>query len=154
MASKREGMLQAFVAALGVAGPITGTARPTGLVVHRMRTRPISDEDLESGPVMVVWWAGDDTPRPDATVKEDRTARIWVEIRAQQSGNSPDAALDPLYVWAVKALMADITLGGATIELEEGPSVPDLEEQQVGLCAMGVQFLAKYQSSYKDPEAI
>lgn len=151
MASKRELALAAFVAALSVAGPVGGTAKPAGLTVHRMRTRPIGQEQL---PAIVVWWAGDETPTPDATVKVSRTSRIWVECRAKQSGDSPDAALDPLLVWAVKAIMADITLAGQSIEIEEGRSVPDLEEQEEGLCSAGVEFLIRYQSSYNDAEVV
>lgn len=150
MASKREAVLAAVVTALGVVS-VTGTTKPSGLSIHRMRTRKLNQDEL---PAMVVWWGGDDRPDNDATSKADRTMNVWVECRAKQSGSSPDAALDPFYVWAVKALMLDHTLGAKCMDIVEAESVPDLEEKEEGLCAMAVKFAIRYQSKIIDPEGI
>lgn len=149
MASKRDSIIAAVVTALGVAS-VGGTTKPTGLDVHRMRTRPIQADAL---PAMVVFWLGDEAPSPDATSRTMRSTRIAVECRVAHPGTNPDAALDPLLVWATKAVLADHTLGGLASEVEEGRSYPDLGDQGEAVAAAAIEFVVKYQTTWNDPES-
>lgn len=151
MAHRLDGVLAGIVTAATVSS-VGATSKPAGLTAHRMRTRPIESEELDSGPVLVVWWGGDDPVIYDAARRAQRTAHVWVEIRTKQSGSTPDAAVMPLLAWVVKAVLADITLGGASLDIDEGRSVPDLQERDDGLCSAGVEFIVKYLTAFNDPE--
>lgn len=153
MAHRLDGVLTAVVAAVQVAA-VGATPKPSGLTAHRMRTRPIESEALDAGAVFVVWWAGDDPVEYDASRRAKRKAHIWVEARTKQSGSSPDAALLPLLAWAVKSVLADITLAGASVDIDEGRSIPDLEERKDSLAAAAVEFIVSYMTEFNDPETV
>ena len=141
-------MLAAVATAMEVAA-VSGTTKPAGLTVHRMRDRPLNVESL---PAIVVYWGGDLDPTPDVTDLLTRTARVLLEVRVKQAGAPPDSVLDPLLVWAVKAMMADYTLSGASVDMEELRSDPNLTERIEGLAAAVVEFHVRYRTTYKDPE--
>lgn len=151
MASLREAeVAPAIVAALGVAS-VGGTPKPAGLTVHRRRNRPVEGGGL---PAMVVWFAAEGVTY-DATSKADRTLRFWVGCWVEVADQAvPDVALDALLVWAVKALQADITLGGATIDVREIRTVWDFDIEAEDLACANVEFEAVYQTSYSNPEAV
>jgi hypothetical protein len=158
MADRLDGVLAGIVAALTqpsvVVNNVTRTM-PERLTAYRMRMRPVeADEELDFGPVALVWWAGDDPVQYDLTLQATRTARVKVQGQVRQTGSSPDAALIPLRAWIVQAVMADVTLGEAAADINEGESAPQLEEREDGLCAVDVEFMVTYHTAYNDPEVV
>lgn len=151
MASKRDAIAAALVTALGVAS-VGSTNKPSGLTVARQKIRPT--EGAAGLPVQNVWWAGDLPPEQEASGQVVRTSRFMIETRAKQSGSSPDAALDPFYVWAVKAILVDYTLGGLVSDIAEGAIEADFEEMADGLCGSTHEFLVKHRTAYNDPEIV
>lgn len=147
MASRRELILQAVVAALGA------SSKPTGVAVHRYRTRPLERDAL---PALVVYPAvregavAETITRLDHDDALERALRVRVEIRAE--GEPPDEALDPLYVWVVKSLRADPTLGGLAQDLEEEAVSFDAAERDAVYAAAAVDFHVTYYTSEDDPE--
>src|ERR1700686_425359 len=103
--SIREQIMIALVAALSAGG----SGSPTGLTVHRERTRPI---EIDSLPAIMVY-ADDDVPKTlgqqtYAAPLTERQFSLALECRAQGSNSvSPDAALDPVLVWAAITVLAN-----------------------------------------------
>ncbi len=149
MASKRDAIVAAFVTALEVT-IVGATTKPVGLNVHRMRTRRIEVDKL---PAAVVY-LGEETVDRDATLKSDRTFRVWVESRVKHPGQSGDEALDPLLVWAVKAMLDDFTHGAKLNDLREVRTVWDLDERAESLAAAAIEFEGIYQTLTTDPESV
>jgi hypothetical protein len=157
MASIREQIIGAAVAALSVAS-ITKrdgsvVSKPTGLTIHRERTRPIEIDSLPA----IMMYNDDDPPKPLAqqTFRAPLTEHqllAALELRAQGSaGVSPDAALDPLYVWAILALGADETFGGLASGIEEGRTAWSSREGDVPVAAAKLSITVRYRTSRLDP---
>jgi hypothetical protein len=149
MASKREQIILAFIAALEVAS-VGATTKPTGLTVHRSPLKPVAEDAL---PAQAVFWADDPAEEGDLE-QMDHMLELVVESRAKAAaGQSPETALDPLYVWAVKAAMADPTLGGLALRVLERDSVPDLEQRSATFGALQTAFHIMYETLDADPES-
>lgn len=148
MSSIREQIIVAAVAALSAGG----IGSPPSLTVHRERTRPI---EIDSLPAIMVY-AEDDAPK---TLNQQSYAPLTekflvlqLELRAAGSpGVSPDAALDPLYVWAMKALGADERFGGLANGLEEGKTVWSSREGDTPIAAAKLSITVRYRTSRLDP---
>jgi hypothetical protein len=157
VSSIREQTILAAVAALSVT-TITKPDRtvvpmPSGLTVHRERTRPIEIDSLPA----IMLYSEDDPPQPlggqtyRAPLTEHQLA-VALELRAQGSPSvPPDAALDPLYVWAILALMADVTFGGLASEVVEGRTVWSSREGDVPVASAKLSVTIKYRTSRLDP---
>jgi hypothetical protein len=151
--SIRERIAAALVAALGAAQTPDGYAAPAGLTVHRERTRPI---EVDSLPAILVYFE-DDPPR--AFDKQqfrsplaERDVAVALECRAQGSASaSPDEALDPVLVWAVKAGFADETFGGLAMGAREGKANWRSRELDVPVAAATLRFSIRYRTSRLDP---
>lgn len=155
--SIREQIIIAMLAALNVATVTksdgTVVSKPAALTVHRERTRPI---EIDSLPAIMVY-DDDDPPKPlgqqqyRAPLTEHQlTASL--ELRAAGSaGVPPDAALDPLYVWAMLAICADVTFGGLASEVEEGKTAWSSKEGVTPLAAAKLSFTVRYRTSRLDP---
>lgn len=145
--SIREQIVVALVAALGGAGG------PAGLTVHRERTRPIETDSLPA----VMLYAEDDQPRPLAEQKyraplTERQMAIGLECRALGTASvSPDAALDPILVWAAKTTLANETFGGLANGVEEVRTVWMSREGDLPIAAATIHFSIKFRTSRLDP---
>lgn len=107
MASIGEQIIQAVKSTLEATDP----QKPVGLTVHRNDAIPIDKDQL---PALVVYPNTEDLIVSDHSSVE-RPMRFIVEARAKAAiaiGESPDEALDPLFVFTVQKLMADRSLGG------------------------------------------
>lgn len=145
MASKRETIIQATISAL------EATGKPAGLLVHRFPTRSLDSDDL---PAIAVFPLTDPAGEVTHDGHRDHALTLGLELRAQaSSGQSPDQALDPLYVWAVRALFADATLGGLTTALWEGSTEWSAEERSAVFGAALLTFEIEYETTEADPEA-
>ena len=147
MASIREQIIQAVVAALD------GSGKPAGLTVHRYRTRPLEKDDL---PAQVVYPAGTGGAVAE-TVRlyggtNDVLRELRVRIESRVMGAQPDQLLDPLYIWAVKAVMSDPTLGGLAHEIREEATSFDAVEFEQPVGASATDIIVEYVTSQDDPE--
>jgi len=152
-ASIREQILAAIVTNLAASGA------PAGLTVHRMRARPIEDDQL---PAILVY-SEDDEPKPlggqvfQAPLVE-RQLVIYLEYRAAGSLTvSPDAALDPLIVWGTQTMVANEKIVSTTYPDGLAMGVVELKtawmtkEGDKILAAASTQWLVKYRTSRSDP---
>lgn len=149
-ASIREQIAVAVVAALSAAG------RPTGLTVHRERTRPIETDAL---PAILVYFEDDAAPKPFDGQKYrsplvKRSVQISLQCRAAGSqGLPPDAALDPITVWATQRMFADETFGTLAIGVEEGRTEWKSREGDIPVAAATIRFSIDYRTARIDPTA-
>jgi hypothetical protein len=146
--SIREQIASAIVAALSAAGG------PTGLTVHRERTRPIETDSL---PAIMVYFEADDAPKPFDKQKYrspfvERTLVVALECRAQGSASTPpDQALDPITVWATQRMFADETFGTLAIGADEGATKWYSREGDLPVAAATIRFSVVYRTSRLDP---
>jgi hypothetical protein len=146
-ASIREQIMAALVAALAGAGG------PSGLTVHRERTKPIETDSLPA----ILAYADDDVPKPLAGQNykaplTERQLTVALECRAQGSAStSVDQALDPILVWAAQAIQKDETFGGLANGIEEGRTVWNSREGDVPIAAAKLSITIKYRTSRLDP---
>lgn len=154
-ASIREQVLIAVVAALGastarISNPVSP---PTGLTVHRERTRAI---EVDSLPAILVY-ADDGVPKPLAgqvygSPLTEHELTVALECRAQgSSAVSPDAALDPVLVWAALAIFADERFGGLASGVEEGRTVWNSHEGDVPIASAKYSITVRFRTSRLDP---
>lgn len=147
--SIREQIMVALIAALSAGG----AASPSGLTVHRERTRPI---EIDSLPAIMVY-ADDDVPKPlgnqvYAAPLTERQFSLALECRAQGTADvSPDAALDPVLVWAAKTTLANEKFGGLANGVEEGRTVWSSREGDVPVAAAKLNYTIRYRTSRLDP---
>ncbi len=158
-ASIREQVVLAVLAALEAStAPCPGlsgaaVSQPVGLTVHRERTRPI---EIDSLPAILVY-SDDDVPKPLGEEKyraplTERQLTVALECRAQGSASvPPDAALDPITVWAALAIFADETLGGLANGVEEGRTVWKSQEGDVPIASAKWSITVKFRTSRLDP---
>jgi hypothetical protein len=151
--SIRETILSAIVANL------VATGVPAGVTVHRMRTRPIEDDQL---PAILVY-SEDDEPIPlgGQTFKPPLVQRqlvIYLEYRAQGSTTvSPDEALDPLIVWGTQTMVSnekfvsDSFPDGLGMGVVEGKTAWMSKEGDAIVAAASTQWTVKYRTSRLDP---
>jgi hypothetical protein len=144
--SIREQIMTALIAALSSGGP-------SGLTVHRERTRPIETDSL---PAIMVY-ADDDVP---ATLAKqiykapltERQLSIALECRAAgSSGVSVDEALDPILVFATQTIFANEQFGDLASGVEEGRTVWSSKEGDAPVAAAKISFTIRYRTSRLDP---
>jgi hypothetical protein len=146
--SIREQVIVALIAALN-----TQASPPAGLTIHRERTRPIETDSLPA----IMIYADDDVPKPLAqqvyrAPLTERQLSLAIECRAQGSGSvSPDAALDPVLVFASLAVFADETFGGLASGVEDGRIAWVSREADVPIAAAKWYVTIKYRTSRLDP---
>lgn len=146
MASQRELILQAIVAALG------GVGKPTGLTVHRSRALPIEQDEL---PSVVVYALFEETSRIGDTEWlpiVDRRLKVRCEVRTK--GNPPDQVLDPYLSWVVQTLVSNQKLGGLSDSLHEIQSEWAAVSSNVILGACAQDFEVRYRTQGDDPEDV
>ncbi len=140
MASVREQITRAAVAALN------GPGKPAGLNVHRYRASDIAADQL---PAVVVYPIVDSASPEDLDGNVEHTLQLRCECRV--TGDEPDAALDPIYVWTVKAVTADPTLSGLAYSIDEQTTAWDAEQRDRTYGALAVDFEITYTTVRGDP---
>lgn len=150
MSSIREQIVIALMAALNAGVSGSGI---TGLTIHRERTRPI---EIDSLPAILVY-ADDDVPAPLASQVysaplTERKLSLAVECRAQGTSSvSPDAALDPVLIYAAKTVLANERFGGLASGVEEGKTMWASREGDVPVASARLSFTVRYRTSRLDP---
>lgn len=147
MASVREQILAAIVQRLE-----TGANKPAGLTIHRYRTRPIDQDKLPAAVVYVganPGGVGETVERMDHDDGVERTLIVRIELRI--AGEPPDQVLDPLYVWTVKTLRADQTLGGLARELLERSTSFDAHAADQVYAGAAVDVAVTFATREDDP---
>jgi hypothetical protein len=153
MISIREQVASAIVAAISGSGALGATGMPAGLNVHRERTRPIEKDDL---PAVLIYFE-DEEPEPLAKERfraplTERCLDVVAEIRCvPQSGQSPDEAIDAIYVWLMQSLGADETFGRLAMGIIEGPVKWFSKEVDVIYAGAAVHLSVHYRTSRLDP---
>jgi hypothetical protein len=82
----------------------------------------------------------------------ERQFSLTLECRAQGTSSvSPDAALDPVLVWAAQTVLANERFGGLASGVEEGRTVWASREGDVPVASAKLSFTIKYRTSRLDP---
>lgn len=157
MASHRERILQAVVAALSAPSvTIRGAvyAKPGGLRVDRNRRRPAHEDQLPATVVFTVREATDLETHAGSFSDDAELAshvlRVGLEHRA--IGEPDDQVLDPLVTWGTRALLADTTLGGLALGVEEVGIEWDGADQDHAYGSASQHFDIAYETPDDDPE--
>jgi hypothetical protein len=129
---------------------------PSGLTIFRERPRPIESNDL---PAIFVYFA-DDEPTPELKIKfqapiTEHHLGLMLELRAAASDDLPaDAAIDPLYIWAVKQLVGNERLGGLAMGITEGPMKWFSKEADITYAAAALHLIWHYRTNRLDPTSV
>jgi hypothetical protein len=149
MSSIREQIAQEVVDLLSAAGG------PTGLSVHRERTRPIEADKL---PAILVYFE-DDEPTPlmkqrfQAPLTE-RHLNLVLELRViPDAVTAPDQAIDPVYLWAIAQLMTNERLDGLAMGITEGPMKWTTKEADRVFAGAALHMIVHYRTSRLDPSS-
>lgn len=131
---------------------LAGVGGPPGLAVSRERLRPIEKETLPA----ILIYADDDAPKTLASQQykaplSERQLTLVVECRANAGTGPPDAALDPLLVWATKVIVANEQFGGLANGVEEQRTTWLSREGEIALAAAALHFTVKYRTARADP---
>jgi len=155
MESKRLQILKAFAAALD------GPGKPPGLHVHRHPERPLHLDQL---PAIVVYDApvqGGVADRAEIVRiggprAQRHTLNIVAELRVALDGETPpDDLLDPLYVWAVQAMVGAELLDGLLAQSAVETTSTGLQlldgGGEVTYAGVGINFEVVYERERGDP---
>lgn len=153
MPSIREQIIDQIVANLEAVG------KPTGLTVHRMRTRPIEEDVL---PAILVYTEDDEPKTLGAQVFKaplvERRLVVYIEYRAEGSlAVAPDQALDPLVIWGTKQMVTHEKFVSNAYPDGLGMGVVELKtawlskEGDKMFAAASTQWLVHYRTSRLDP---
>ncbi len=133
---------------------LDGAGKPTGLTVHRFKTRPIDKDDL---PAMAIYPTDEDpsleTHDGVGTTKRKLTVRVEHRVKTLVgSSDSPDTTLDPLINWGTKGLMADAPLDALIRSIEEVRIVWEAFEADQLYGAAAQDFEIEYATDWDDQE--
>lgn len=118
MASRRDQILAAITAALGVAS-VNGFTKPSGLVVSRFRVRPTDKTTTKSIAVYPMTESSQRVGQNRSPLTQHYLT-VRCECRAVCGVNeTADQALDPMLAWIVQSLFADESLGGLASGIAE-----------------------------------
>lgn len=151
MASVRDQIVAAAIVALN-----TGT--PVGVPqAERVRTAAIEPSEL---PSIIVYPSHDTNEAIGGDGGPLVRARFTMVVECRAAGTSsirPDQAVDPLYVWVVKALVNNRLPDGAggflNHFMNEGDTTFSYEEGDAPYCLAATEMIAVYQHLVGDPES-
>lgn len=154
MSTIREQIVAAAIAVLTTDPGDGGPTKPSGLNIHRERTRAIEVDTL---PAVLVYFE-DDEPKPIGSQREapltERSMVLAAESRAAGSPTvGPDEALDPVYLWTVYRLLKNERFGGLANGIEEGKTKWYSKEGNVALASATTYFRIRYRTSRTDPSS-
>ena len=115
---------------------------PSGLTVDRERRRAIDAAQL---PNISVYPTTEQATRPHGSRTSPAVQRVLgIDVRLRAAGDS--SATDPLRLWAVQQIMADPSLGGLALDVEEGSTEWETEEGTEGkieaaICTFQVTYV-------------
>jgi hypothetical protein len=139
-----------------VADLLSAPGGPTGVTVHRERTRPIEADKL---PAILVYFE-DDEPTPlmkqrfQAPLAE-RHLNLVTELRATPDAvSAPDQAIDPLYLWVIAQLITNERLGGLAMGITEGPMKWTSKEADRVFAGAALHMVIHYRTSRTDPSSV
>lgn len=126
----------------------TEYTKPTGLNVHRSRTRPVEKDEL---PASLIYALEEDPEDASHDLDTGRKLRVLVEHRAQSE--PVDTALDPLITWGNRVMMADHTLGGLAVAVRDRGIEWKAAELDKQYGVAGQLWEVEYFTAEDDPEA-
>jgi hypothetical protein len=133
---------------------LNATGKPSDVTIYFDRIRPIEKESL---PAIFIDLVRDTMPKPLAgqvygAPLSEFDMQVILECRAQGALDvGPETALDPLYVWCVKAMKADEKFGGLANGVQQQGTERFSREGEIPVAAMGVHFAVKYRTATGDP---
>ncbi len=130
MASKREEIMDAIVAALAGTTSIS--------TIYRSRTAPVQRDESR---VLIV------TPARDSAsqiVSDKLERRLHVVLSIINRGSVPDDSCDDSITSAYAKLMADVTLGGKCMDIEPDDIVFSLDDGDQSSLVVAMQFRVYY----------
>lgn len=132
--SLRETLLTAVMSTLaGASG--------AGIHVYRSRTVAVSTD----ADVAVLVRPASDTPEQIVIPYMDRTLEIEVQVRAR--GEIPDSAADATVADVHAKLMANRTLSGNALDIEEGPTDWAFDDADTPLTEVTMRYRVKYRTA-------
>ena len=139
MASKREDILDAIKTAL--AGTVGVSTR-----IYRSRTRPLGQRSQL--PALIIEWNNDAAEQNTSLPTLDWSLSVTGTVLS--SGDVPDEQADATVVSAHAKLMADLTLGGESIDIQ--PTNVTFEaidgDSPIGVTGMG--YTVRYRTEVDD----
>jgi len=134
---------------------------PDDLTVTRGRASKVTPADVKEGKVLIdVAYAGDPkAPKPVGGRQGPVLSRQgrWMLSCWAEAGDLPtEDAIDPVYTWAIRALMANRRLGGLSNDIWEGESeLGDIvyTDSATIIGALQVEVLVDYHTRRTDPAA-
>lgn len=133
-----------------VEAALDGVGKPTGLTVHRLRTRPIQKEKL---PAMQIRFGGEPSEPVTHDGHEQNVLKLLIETRVTvDAATPPDQGLDPYLNWIVQSLMADETLGGLANRVRKRRIDWDADEMDKIYGAALTEIDITYYTDASDPE--
>ena len=139
MASKREDILDAIKTALA---NTTGV----GTRIYRSRTLPLAQRSQL--PSLIIEWSNDAAEQNTSLPTLDWSLSVTVTVLS--SGDVPDEQADATVVSAHSKLMADLTLGGESIDIQ--PTNVTFEaidgDSPIGVTGMG--YTVRYRTEVDD----
>ena len=139
MASKREDILDAIKTALA---NTTGV----GTRIYRSRTLPLAQSSQL--PSLIIEWSNDAAEQNTSLPTLDWSLSVTVTVLS--SGDVPDEQADATVVSAHAKLMADLTLGGESIDIQ--PTNVTFEaidgDSPIGVTGMG--YTVRYRTEVDD----
>lgn len=136
--SKREGILDAFVAAL--AGTASVSTR-----IYRSRAQALTKDQA---PALVVRWNTDQFGGAWVSDKQERQMVVYLDVYAR--GAVPDSIADPILVDAHSRIMGDATLRGLVIDIYAGSAAFDLEQADGDAGWITQEYLVTYRHKGTD----
>lgn len=141
--SRGENILIFLLAALNGAG------KPPDLTVNRSRRRPLDNAEL---PMLSLYAVREEVARATSSRTSPTVERtLRVQVRCRVVGQ--DDAVDPLRAWAVKAVMADRSVGGLALATTEDSTEWEADDASDADYSIGsVDFLIRYTTNAGDLE--
>ena len=139
MASKREDILDAIKTALANTTGVGGR-------IYRSRTLPLAQRSQL--PSLIIEWSNDAAEQNTSLPTLDWSLSVTVTVLS--SGDVPDEQADATVVSAHSKLMADLTLGGESIDIQ--PTNVTFEaidgDSPIGVTGMG--YTVRYRTEVDD----
>lgn len=127
--------------------------RPTDFTADRLTHVVLTKASL---PCAVVWDLGNAEQSEEAGPMVRNWDEFAIVLRAQGAETTPgDVTMDPFWMWAVRTVMADVTLGGASKMITMGqrqPVIPTVDAEKIYL-ELTQPLRVHYQVRRDDPAA-
>lgn len=142
MATRRESILAAIRTAL------TGTAQ-VGTRIYRSRVEPMARAE---SPAIVVEPVSDNAEQNTSLPRLDWTLNVRVAIIVR--GNIPDQVADPIVESMHSKIMADLTLGGLSMDIQPLSVSFDLVEADQPAGVIACDYAVRYRTSVSNLSSV